>query len=79
MLTLPLSVFFTSGEAPGLAGEPVGDVVGDGTGLDVAEGTGVAGVGLGASTFGSHAPSTATEAAKTVDKIIDLLMIFSSY
>ena len=79
LLTLASSTFFTSGEAPGLAGEPVGEVVGDGTGLDVADGTGVAGVGLGVSPFGSHAPSTAIEAAKTVDKTTDLLMIFSLF
>jgi hypothetical protein len=72
LLTLLPSAFFTSGDEPGFAGEPVGE----GTGLDVADGEGVAGTGFGTSALGSQAPNTATVAARTVDNIIDLLMIF---
>lgn len=67
--TLP-SIF-----TPGFTGEPVGDAVGDGDGLAVTTGVGVATGGFGGSGFGSHAPSTATLAAKTVESIIDLLIV----
>ena len=76
MASLVSSAFFTSGEVPGFAGEPVGDVVGDAEGLAVADGDGVAGLGLGSSAAGWHAPITATEAARTADNINCLLMIF---
>ena len=61
-----------------MPGDPVGDVEGSGDGLDVAVGAGVAGAGLGASTFGSQATKIAVVAAITADNIICLLMIFSS-
>ena len=73
--TFVLSGFLTSGEAPGLAGDPVGDGTGDGSGLATVTGVGVAAGLFGTSGFGSQAPRTATLAAKTVDKINDLLMI----
>ena len=73
-LFVPLSsVFLTSGVVPGLTvlrGEPVGAGV---AGATVAVGAGVA--GFGTSGFGvSQAPNTAVETAKTVVKIIDLLI-----
>lgn len=74
--SLSVSAFFASGEVAGLAGEPVGDVDGEGDGLDVAVGAGVAGAGLDGSTLGSQAPRTAAETAKTADNINCLLMIF---
>lgn len=65
------SVFFTSGVVPGLTG----DMEGEATGLAVATGAGV-GAGLfGTSGFGSQAPNTAVETAKTVDKIKVLLIV----
>jgi hypothetical protein len=74
------SSFLTSGDAPGFAGEPRGDAAGeaagDARGLAVETGAGVATGLFGASVFGSQAPNTATLAAKTVDKIIDLLIVF---
>ena len=79
------SSFFASGEAAGFGGEsPVfaGDADGDAVGLAVATGVGVAGGLFGTSVccgFGSHAPRTATVAAKIVDNIIDLLIVFSPY
>ena len=74
------SSFLTSGEAPGFAGEPTGDaagdVAGDAKGLAVETGAGVA-TGLFSGTVVLlQAPNTATLAAKTVDKIIDLLIVF---
>ena len=78
-LLLPLtSDFLLSGVGDPLMGKPVGDALGVITGLVVAVGAGVAG-GLTGSGFGSHAPSTAIPAVRIVDKIIDLLMIFSSF
>lgn len=74
-----LSIFLTSGDAPGFAGgavgEPVGDATGDATGLAVATGAGVVGGLFGIGSF-VHAPKTATDAVKIVDNIIDLLIVF---
>ena len=77
------SVFLASGVAPGLVGETAG--VADGlwvvTGVVAAVGAGVAVAGglvggvLGAGV--EQAPITATLAAKTVDNIIDLLIVNS--
>ena len=81
----PSGVRFVAGEDLGLGigdpaftGEPVGDELGLGTTPAVAEGDGLATVGLfgGVTVFGSHALNTATFAAKTVDKMIDLLIVF---
>jgi len=79
-LTVLSSAFFVSGEAPGFAGEADGDATGLEIGLAGATGAGVA------TTFGlvteplfaapEQAPNTATLAAKTVDKTIDLLIVF---
>jgi hypothetical protein len=73
------SAFLPSGVGDALTGEAVGEALGDVTGLDVAVGAGVDAGGLGGSVFGSQAPRTAIPAVRTVDRIIDLLMIFSSY
>jgi len=63
---------------PAFTGEPVGEELGLGAKLADAEGDGLATVGLTGSGFGfSHAPSTATLAAKTVDKMNDLLIVYS--
>jgi len=75
LLTALSSAFLTSGELPGLAGDPVGEAIG--LGLAAAAGVGLAAGGFGGSGFGvSHAPKTAVETAKTDVNIIDLL-IFS--
>ena len=66
------SAFFTSGEVPGFTGEATGEAVG----LAVATGTGVATGLFGTSVFGSQAPNTVTLAARTVDNINDLLIVF---
>ena len=62
---------------PAFTGEPLGDALGLGATLDDAEGDGLATVGLFGAVlvFGSHAPRTATLAAKTVDNINDLLIV----
>ncbi|MEO6485032.1 MAG: hypothetical protein ABIO54_05955 [Pyrinomonadaceae bacterium] len=72
LLTFLSSAFFTSGEVPGFTGEATGKAVG----LAVATGTGVATGLFGTSVFGSQAPNTATLAARTVDNINDLLIVF---
>ena len=72
---LLLSIFLTSGDAAGLTVEPVGDGTGDETGLAAATGAGVVG-GLFGVGSAEHAPRTATDAAKTVDNITDLLIVF---
>ncbi len=69
-----------SGEAPGFAGDPTGEAAGEAAGeakgLAVETGAGVA-TGLFSGVFVLlHAPNTATLAAKTVDMIIDLLIVF---
>lgn len=69
-----LSAFFTSGEEPGLAGEPVGDGLGLTTGLALAAGLGDAAGGFGGAVFGSHALRTAAPAVKT-NIINDLLIV----
>ena len=82
LVFMPSGVW-TAGEAPGLTGEapglgePVGEALGDVTGLAAGATVGVAVGGLfgGVLVFGSQAPSTATLAAKTVDKINDLLIV----
>ena len=74
--SLSVSAFLSSGDDAGLAGDPVGDADGEADGLDVAVGAGVAGAGFGVSAFGSQAPRTAAETAKTADNINCLLMIF---
>jgi hypothetical protein len=69
----------TSGEEPGLAGVPDGDVLGLGDGTEVvAAGTGVEAGLTGSGVLGSQAPSTATLAARRVEIINDLLIVFSS-
>ena len=73
--TFVLSIFLTSGDAPGFTGEAVGDATGDETGLAAATGAGVVG-GLFGVGSAEHAPRTATDAAKTVDNITDLLIVF---
>jgi hypothetical protein len=62
------------GVPPGL-GVPDGEDTGDGAGLARTAGVGDAG-GLGGSGFGSHAPNTAVETARTVVNINDLLIVF---
>jgi hypothetical protein len=58
---------------------PDGETLGDDTGVAGAW-VGVAAGGLaGGSVFGSQAPNTATLAASTVDKINDLLIVFSFF
>lgn len=73
---IALGVVDFTGEAPGF-GEPVGDALGLGATLADAEGDGLATAGLFGAVlvFGSHAPRTATFAAKTVDNINDLLIV----
>lgn len=82
LLTFLSSVFFTSGVVPGFTGELTGDPVGEATGvaagvdgLAVATGAGVAAGLFGTSVFVSHALITATEAAKTDDKINEFLIL----
>ena len=70
------SVFFTSGVVPGFTGETVGDATGEASGLAVVAGVGVAAGLFGTTGFGSQAPNTAVETAKTVDNINDLLILF---
>ena len=73
------SSFLTSDEVVGLAGESpglAGEATGEAAGLAVTAGTGVAAGFSGTLTFGSQAPNTATLAAKTVDNINDLLIVF---
>lgn len=71
-------VVVLTGEEPGF-GEPVGEGVGlvdglaDAGTVGLATTTGLFGAVL---VFGSQAPNTATLAAKTVDKINDLLIVF---
>lgn len=57
-------------------GETVGDATGETSGLAVTAGVGVAAGLFGTTGFGSQAPSTAVETAKTVDNINDLLIGF---
>ena len=66
-----------SGDEPGF-GEPVGEALGLVTGLADGATVGLATGGLFGAVlvFGSQAPNTATLAAKTVDKINDLLIVF---
>ncbi len=80
----PLSSdFFTSGTLAGLRGVPAGEAPGlcDGAGVAATVGATVGfGVGVFAGEFGAgveQAPNTAAEAAKTVDNMIDLLIVFS--
>jgi hypothetical protein len=79
------SVFLTSGEAAGLAGVAPG-LTGDGDGVGLAAGL-AAGDGDGDAATGGlvivlfagvpeQAPRTATLAAKTVDIMINLLIVF---
>lgn len=74
------SVFFTSGEAPGLPGDStfLSVTVGEATGLATGDATGLgfATGGLFSVAFGSHAPNAATLTAKTVASINDLLIFF---
>jgi len=84
LASLPIgfsSAFLPPGEAPGFAGEPVGETtgatVGDAAGVVVAVGAGVVNGLFGTSGFGSQAPTATTLAAKTVDNMIDLLIVFS--
>ncbi len=69
------SVFFITGDG---VGEIVGDAVGETPGVGVEVGLGVAAVLIGVSGFGSQAPRSATLAAKTVDNIKVILIVFSS-
>lgn len=71
------SVFFTSGVVPGLTGETDGEGAGEvDIGLADETGTGVVAGLFGAGVVAElHAPTTA-EAAKTVAKINDLLIVF---
>jgi hypothetical protein len=64
------------GDSPGFAGEAAGDAAGDASGLAVETGLGEATGLFGTSAFGSQAPNTAVETART-DTNISLLMIFS--
>ena len=78
-LTPLSSTFFTSGEAPGFTGDAIGDATGLAIGLAGATGAGVATGLFGGVVFVAvplQAPKTATEAAKTVDNINDLLIVF---
>ncbi len=66
----------TAGE-PAFTGEPDGEALGLGATLAVAEGDGLAaGLFGGVSVFGSHAPNMAALAAKNIDKMNDLLIVF---
>jgi hypothetical protein len=78
LLTFLPSVFFTSGEAPGLAGVPEGDVDGLGDGITVAVGAGVETGFTGSCGLLLQAPKAATLAARRVEIIMDLLIVFSS-
>ena len=78
-MTSLVSVFFTSGVVPGLPGVPAGEVLGLGNGLDDATGTGVVTGLTGSGVLGSQAHNTATLAARRVEIINDLLIVFSSY
>ena len=78
---MPLSsVFFTSGVVPGLpgAGVPVGEVDGLGDGCAVAVGAGVEAGLTGSGGLLPQAPIMATLAARRVEIIIDLLIVFTS-
>jgi hypothetical protein len=80
-LTSFASLLLTSGDVVGFAGDAAGEAIGDAIGLAVAAtvavGVGVAGLFGVVFTEGWHAPKTVMLAAKTVEIIIDLLMIFS--
>ena len=69
-------VVFT-GDAPGF-GEPVGEALGEVAGLADGATVGLAAGGLfgGVLVFGSQAPNMATVAARIVDNINDLLIVF---
>jgi hypothetical protein len=77
------SVFFTSGDVAGFAGDPFGSTVGLTTGLTAGLAVAVgAGVGLFSGLFGVdsvplQAPNAADETAKTVANIILLIDISS--
>lgn len=81
-MTFFASSFFTSGVIIGLAGVELGEPVGAGvagTGVVVETGAGVEGGLFGESVFVSQALKTAVETARTVVKIIDLLIVFLLY
>ena len=61
---------------PGLPGVPAGEVLGLSNGLDDATGTGVVTGLTGSGVLGSQAPNTATLAARRVEIINDLLIVF---
>lgn len=73
-----LSIFLTSGEAPGLAGLAVGAAtgvpVGDATGLATTTGVGVAAGLFGVSGLFSHEPRMATVVANIVVNISFLIV-----
>ena len=78
LLTFLPSVFFTSGVVPGLPGVPVGDVDGLGEGITVDVGAGVETGLTGSCGLFSQAAKAATLAARRVEIIMDLLIVFSS-
>jgi hypothetical protein len=75
------SVFFTSGEEPGLAGdvegEATGDAAGEPAGVAVAAGVGVE-TGVFTSGLFSHAVANPMLTAKNVPNKNDLLIVFTS-
>jgi len=73
------SVFFPPGVGVPFKGVPDGDGLGIGDGLEDATGIGVVTGLTGSGVFGSQAPNTATLAARRVEIINDLLIVFSSY
>ena len=73
------SVFFPPGVGVAFPGVPDGDGLGLGDGLDDATGTGVETGLTGSGVLGSQAPNAATLAARRVEIINDLLIVFSSY
>jgi len=61
---------------PALTGEPVGDALGAGVALAVGDGDGLGLAGVVLLAGGPHAIDRATVAARTVDIISDLLIVF---
>lgn len=73
------SVFLPPGIDVDFKGVPDGNVLGLGDGLADATGTGVDTGLTDSGVLGSQAPNTATPAARRVEIINDLLIVFSTY
>ena len=76
LLTFFSSGFLTSGVVPGLAGDATGEATGLATGLTIGVTTVFGFVTVALLGALEHAPTTATDAAKTDDKTNDLLIVF---